>query len=143
MYDDRASMAFGIENRAPFLDYRLVEFAYSLNSDLKINNVDNKAIVREFARKNRIVDEQIIDRKDKMGFVSPQEMWQKNEWKPIFDHAFEHIRKMGLVGMEGQKYYYLYQCYLKNKNIDWSDIWRIYSLYRWGTIMSNCNIYCN
>ena len=144
MYDDRAAMSFGIENRAPFLDYRIVEFAYSLNSDLKVNKTDNKAIVRDFARKNNIIDETILNRKDKMGFVSPQEIWQKREWKQEFDEAFSFIQKNGLVGMNGKKYFDLYQLYLYNKKkIDWADIWRIYSLHRWEKIMGECNVRCN
>lgn len=137
MYDDRTAMAFGIENRAPFLDYRIVEFAYSLESDLKVNLRANKAIVRDYARKNKIVDEMILNRKDKMGFVSPQEVWQKKEWKSIFDDTFEQIKQTGLVGRDGKSYFELYQTYKSNGKVDWAEIWRIYSLYRWKKIMDN------
>lgn len=136
MYDDRAAMSFGIENRAPFLDYRIVEFAFSLPSDLKININQNKAVVRDYARKNKIVDEDILNRKDKMGFVSPQEIWQKNEWKEEFDSTFELIRSFGIAGMEGNNYYRLYQQYTRGQYEDWAKIWRIYCLFRWINTIS-------
>ncbi|MDO8515435.1 MAG: asparagine synthase (glutamine-hydrolyzing), partial [bacterium] len=46
-YEDHNSMAFSIESRVPFLDYRLVEFVFSLPSEFKIRNGWNKWIMRE------------------------------------------------------------------------------------------------
>lgn len=133
LYDDRAAMAFGIENRAPFLDYRLVEFAFSLDSELKINQFENKAIVRQYA-KGKVVDD-ILRRKDKMGFTSPQESWQREEWKDIFDETFSLIRREGLIGLDGNKYGAFYERYKKKEKIDWALIWRIFCLYRWWNIV--------
>lgn len=141
MYDDRAAMAFGIENRAPFLDYRLVEFAYTLSSDLKVNLTFNKAVVRNYALKNKLIDETIINRKDKMGFVSPQEIWQKVEWKGIFDETFLDIKNNGLAGFDGQKYYAMYRSYSRGENENWPAIWRCFCFYRWVKIIKNWNIY--
>lgn len=138
LYDDRAAMAFGIENRAPFLDYRLVEFAFSLHSDMKINRLENKAIVRQYAK--GIVVDDILQRKDKMGFTSPQESWQKEEWEDIFDETFDAIRKEGLVGLDGNKYHGLYERYKKNEINDWALIWRIFCLYRWQHIVKQWGV---
>ena len=132
MYDDRAAMAFGIENRAPFLDYRLVEFAFSIESDLKVNGTENKSIVRHYAR--GIVPNVIINRKDKMGFLSPQESWQKNEWKSILDEAFRIIRQGGVCGINGEILWREYERYLCGKEEDWTKIWRIFCLYRWEKV---------
>lgn len=134
MYDDRASMAFGIETRAPFLDYRLVEFAFSLDSDYKINKAGNKVLVRNYGE--GIVPKEILDRKDKMGFVSPQEVWQRNEWKDIFDSTFDDIRRNGLFHLSGCKLFDEYNLYKKMKNDGWARIWRIFCLYRWKQIFS-------
>lgn len=43
---DRMSSAFGIENRCPFLDKRIIEFAYSLPDELKIKGLETKVILR-------------------------------------------------------------------------------------------------
>ena len=45
-YEDRSSMAFGIETRLPFLDYRLVEFAFSLPDTARLEGTTTKAIAR-------------------------------------------------------------------------------------------------
>lgn len=48
-FNDRISMAFSTELREPFLDYRLVEFAFSMPLDFKIKNGISKFILREIA----------------------------------------------------------------------------------------------
>lgn len=140
MYDDRAAMSFGIENRAPFLDYRLVEFAFSLDSDYKVNKVQNKSVVRDYARAKENVDLSILNRKDKMGFTSPQEIWQKREWKEGFDKAFLEIKNNGIVGYDGHYYYDLYKRYKESNEIDWAVIWRIYCLHRWSKVVSKWTV---
>lgn len=65
---DRLSMAFGIESRTPFLDYRLVNYVFSLKSHFKINGSFNKVILREAIQ--QIDGENKIDRLSKRGFVS-------------------------------------------------------------------------
>ncbi|MBI3540521.1 MAG: asparagine synthase (glutamine-hydrolyzing), partial [Candidatus Eisenbacteria bacterium] len=45
-YEDRNSMAFSIETRLPFLDYRLVEFVFSLPDGQKLDGTTSKAILR-------------------------------------------------------------------------------------------------
>lgn len=132
MYDDRASMAFGIETRTPFLDYRLVEFAYSLDCDYKINKDANKAIVRRYAKE--LVPLEILNRKDKMGFTSPQELWQRKEWRSVMDDAYENIRKNGLFHLDVQSLYSSYMDYRENKSNNWGRIWNVFCLYRWKKV---------
>ena len=71
-YEDRNSMAFSIESRVPFLDHRLVEFAFSLNDSDKINQGETKYILRQSLQS--ILPPKIINRKDKKGFVTPGEV---------------------------------------------------------------------
>ena len=79
--EDRTSSAFGLENRSPFLDHRIAEFAFSLSPDLKIRGTTLKWIVREVAK--RYLPKELLDRKEKMGLVFPV-----NEW-------FQYIGKRG------------------------------------------------
>lgn len=65
-HEDRNSMAHSIEARVPFLDHRLVEFAFSLPDYWKINGVQTKYVLREAMR--GIVPEAVNTRKDKIGF---------------------------------------------------------------------------
>jgi asparagine synthase (glutamine-hydrolysing) len=72
-YEDRNSMAFSIETRLPFLDYRLVEFTFSLPDDQKLDGVETKSILRK-SLSDRIPRE-VLERRDKMGFETPTDLW--------------------------------------------------------------------
>ncbi len=77
-YEDRNSMAFSIETRLPFLDYRLVEFAFSLPDEQKLDGPTTKAILRR-ALADR-VPESVRARRDKMGFETPADVWMRRRW---------------------------------------------------------------
>ena len=68
-YGDAISMSQSLESRLPFMDYRLVEFAFTLPSEFKINNGLGKYIHR-VAMKG-IVPDYILDSPLKFGFNSP------------------------------------------------------------------------
>lgn len=72
-YEDRNSMAWSVESRVPFLDYRLVEFAIRLPVEHKLRAGQTKAVLRHGLR--GIVPDAVLDRRDKMGFVTPQSRW--------------------------------------------------------------------
>ena len=127
--DDRNSMAFGIEARSPFLDYKLVEFAFTLDERYKINNFENKKIVRDYSR--GVIPESIINRKDKTGFITPQEVWQHTILKPDMDKSFQFIRKNGLLNYNGNTLYKRYANYANKKSTRWSYFWRIFCTQRW------------
>jgi asparagine synthase (glutamine-hydrolysing) len=77
-YEDRNSMAFSIETRLPFLDYRLVEFAFALPDTVKLEGATTKAIARR-ALADR-VPASVLARRDKMGFETPADLWIRNRW---------------------------------------------------------------
>ncbi len=70
---DRLNMAFNVENRAPFLDYRLVQFAFSMPSEYKIRNGTTKWALKEISKK--IIPKEISTRIDKRGFSAPVNKW--------------------------------------------------------------------
>lgn len=69
---DRMSMAHGLEIRNPFLDYRLVEFAFSLKSTAKIDGSMQKKIIKESC--GHLLPDEILYRK-KQGFETPVQQW--------------------------------------------------------------------
>lgn len=78
MLEDRMSMANSLEERVPFLDYRIVEFAAKLPHNMKLNGLTTKYIVKKLVK--RYLPDEIINKR-KMGFPVPIKKWFKEEHK--------------------------------------------------------------
>lgn len=74
---DKMSMANSVETRNPFLDYRLVDTVFSIDSKLKVGDT-NKYLLKKIASK--YIPQEIINRQKK-GFNSPFNEWLFNEYK--------------------------------------------------------------
>lgn len=71
---DRDSMRFSVESRVPFLTIPMAELALSLPEEYLIgNNGETKKVFRAAMR--GIVPEQILNRRDKVGFATPELRW--------------------------------------------------------------------
>lgn len=84
-WEDRSSMAHSIEARVPFLDYRLVEFAIFLEDRMKVHKGMTKAVLREAMK--GILPEVVRTRVDKLGFVTPEEVWLRHQAPEQFRRA--------------------------------------------------------
>lgn len=76
-YEDRNSMAFSIEARVPFLDYRLVEYAFRLPMSEKIHLGSTKRVLRDAMV--GILPEPIRTRRDKKGYPTPFTLWLQQQ----------------------------------------------------------------
>ena len=72
-WEDRNSMAFSIETRVPFLDYKFVEYAINIPSDYILKNCYSKYIFRKTMEK--YVPKEVMYRRDKVGFETPESVW--------------------------------------------------------------------
>jgi asparagine synthase (glutamine-hydrolysing) len=77
-YADTLSMAHSIEVRTPFLDHRLVNFAFSLEPRMKIRNGETKFLLKRVAE--RYLPHELVNRK-KEGFIEPAIFWLRDELK--------------------------------------------------------------
>jgi asparagine synthase (glutamine-hydrolysing) len=71
--EDRTSMAWGLESRVPLLDHRLVEALMAIPPAVKFQGGELKHLLKPVAA--RTVPEEIVARKDKMGFPIPLGQW--------------------------------------------------------------------
>jgi len=78
---DRASMAHGLEVRAPFLDYRIVEFAAALPVKWKVNGFQKKHLLKESQRRRLPAD--VLSRR-KQGFNAPVAHWLLSRFRDDF-----------------------------------------------------------
>lgn len=72
---DRMCMAHGVENRCPFLDYRLVEFAFSLADSLRVRDGLGKLIVHRAAERLLPRGTKLLKRPVKDGLPTPVNQW--------------------------------------------------------------------
>ena len=93
--EDRNSMAHSVEARLPFMDYRLVEFLFSLPSYWKLRGELNKFVMREGMRGK--IPDVVRDRVDKMGFPTSARSWFATTlYEPMRDLlASRHARERG------------------------------------------------
>ncbi len=113
-YEDRNSMAFSIEARVPFLDYRLVSFVFSLPSEQMIHKGWSKWALREAMA--GILPEKIRWRRDKMGFVTPQELWLKAELAPMIRTILNEPTFLNRPFWNGRRIRDTYEKWLEGKD---------------------------
>lgn len=76
-HGDRNSMRFSVESRVPFLTIPMVELLLSFPEEFLIaDNGETKCVFRAAMRS--IVPDAVLDRKDKIGFATPEENWILN-----------------------------------------------------------------
>ena len=83
---DRASMAVGLETRAPFLDYKLSEFAMAIPLNQKFKNHDKKYLLKRVLSK--YIPQSLWDR-PKMGFGMPLAQALRTSLKMDFDNLLK------------------------------------------------------
>ncbi|KOO02245.1 asparagine synthase (glutamine-hydrolyzing) [Vibrio nereis] len=96
---DRTGMAASIENRAPFLDYRMVELAFKIPGKLKLQNGETKYIYKRAV--SELIGEHLAYRKKQM-FTVPIGEWFKGKLKPLCEDLLfsERVTSRGFFDYE-------------------------------------------
>lgn len=131
-YEDRMSMAWSREVRAPFLDYRVVDLGLQLPERLKLSRGWTKyALRRAFADE---LPDSITWRKDKKGFVNPQDDWLKGELQSVvrdlMGQSSALVYQHGLVDRAG--YMERFDAYCAgNRTVWFRDVFAPFALELW------------
>jgi asparagine synthase (glutamine-hydrolysing) len=93
---DKMSMAASVEARVPLLDHKLVEFAASLPTNLKVKGLVRKYLLKKVARS--WLPKEIVQRK-KQGFPIPIAFWLRNEARSFTRDILSptSLRRRGLL----------------------------------------------
>jgi asparagine synthase (glutamine-hydrolysing) len=102
-WEDRSSMAHGIEARVPFLDHRLVEFTIGLGAQHKIVGGDTKRVLRRGMA--GILPKMVRERRDKLGFATPESEWFRGPLRSAIEAGVDETlcRYPGLLNGEATR----------------------------------------
>ena len=133
-WEDRNSMAHGIEARVPFLDSRLVEFSLGLGDRHKIVGGDTKRVLRRAMR--GILPEVVRNRRDKLGFATPEETWFRGPLRELVRAGVEDTlaRYPGLLNPGGVRAH-VGDMLEGRRPVDFS-LWRIVNVGIWGRVFA-------
>lgn len=88
--EDRNSMAFSIEARVPYLDYRLIQCVLEIPESMKIQGAQTKYLQKAALGKFTIPT--ILNRTDKIGFGTPGKEWMLTDpWKKLTSESYSHL----------------------------------------------------
>ncbi len=131
-YEDRNSMVHSIESRVPFLTRPLAEFAFSLPERFLVaGDGSGKSVLRAALR--GIVHDEILDRRDKIGFQTPEPAWfgQLGAWvsSMLDGDAVRAIPALNGEALRGQ-----WQRMQQGRDGFHPVIWRSVNLVRWAEL---------
>ena len=128
---DRNSMRWSIESRVPFLNTRLSSLVLSLPEHFLLSqNGETKSVFREAMK--GIVDQRILDRKDKIGFATPQNKWVTTNLMTE-DSIIQGIDSVDFFNANLTRKYLISEGH--NSTEDLNRKWRIFNLIKWHQIL--------
>ena len=131
-WEDRNSMAHGIEARVPFLDHRLVEFSIALGDSHKIVHGDTKRVLRRAMVD--VLPPRVANRRDKLGFATPEQIWFRGPLrKAVEDGVEDTLRQFPNLLHHENTRRLTRQMLDGERPLDFT-VWRIANLGIWGRV---------
>ena len=125
---DRASMAFSVEVRSPFLDYRIIEYARSLPMHFKYEKGRQKKILRDILKE--YIPEDVFNQ-PKRGFAVPIGDWMRTELKEEFMQALNDDFLNRVPNLNVPKFKRLLSEHMELKEDHTPHVWKLYVLSKW------------
>ena len=132
LFEDFMSMKFGVECRVPFLDHRIVEFAFQTPFEWHIDSTEKMG--KQFLRMagSQVLPEDICQRR-KQPFPHPERKALFRTLLAIYQTAYTSIRSSPLV----HRIYAAEWITPKAERLAPRDIWIVIILWRWETLLRN------
>jgi asparagine synthase (glutamine-hydrolysing) len=127
---DRCSMAHGVECRMPFMDFRIVEFVFSLPVATRVGGGYTKRVLRE-AMKGIVPDETRLDRQ-KIGFNAPIIDWYRGHLKEFMLDQMNSRSFLDDDLIEGNVVRDDFERFITEPNPQWDRAWKF-----WGPVHFN------
>ena len=121
---DRCSMAHGVECRMPFMDYRLVEYIYSLPAKSKVGGGFTKRVLRE-AMKGDLPDKIRLNKR-KIGFNAPIVDWFRGGLKEWMLHQMRQEEFKENPYFDGKMLLMEFETFLDCPQPKWADAWKFW-----------------
>ncbi|PIF59332.1 asparagine synthase (glutamine-hydrolyzing) [Flavobacterium sp. 2] len=125
---DRASMAYSVEVRSPFLDYRIIEFARTLPVSYRYEKGIKKRILKDILAE--YIPEEVFNQ-PKKGFAIPLNQWIRKELKEeiISELSDDFLNKV--ANLDVSKFKKQFALHLDNKTDYTFNIWKLFVLAKW------------
>lgn len=125
---DRASMAYSVEVRSPFLDYRVIEYARTLPMKYRYESGRQKKILRDILKE--YIPEDVFNQ-PKRGFAVPIGDWMRNELRVEFDQTLNDEFLNRVPNLNITKFKRLYNEHMSGKADHRVYIWKLFVLSKW------------
>jgi asparagine synthase (glutamine-hydrolysing) len=124
---DRVGMAHSMESRLPYLDHRLVEYVLTLPSAFSVGFGERKRLLRRAAA--RYLPDSMLNRRDKMGFMTPEPVWLRNELASDVRSAIDQLRSVPYI--DANRAHEFMNRFRAGAHNDFRAIWRLYAFPAW------------
>ncbi len=125
---DRASMAYSVEVRSPFMDHRIIELARSLPVSYRYRKGRKKRILRDIL--SEYIPEKLFDQ-PKSGFSIPLAQWIRTDLKTEFQQTLNDDFLQRVPNLDVQKFKKQFKDHLEEKADYATNIWKLYVLAKW------------
>lgn len=128
-FNDRVSMAHSRELRVPYLDHRLVEFAFGIPTSFLLNRKGGKALFRDILARRAPAS---VAYARKRSVQSPQREWLAEGWRAMVESILESERFAGRGWVDAGRARRAYAEYLTGARENSFFVWQWVNLELWA-----------
>jgi asparagine synthase (glutamine-hydrolysing) len=131
---DRASMAVGLEARVPLLDSEVIDFAFRLRAEHRVQGSSTKAVLRRVL--HRFVPAELVER-PKMGFAVPLAQWLRGPLRAWAEVLLSQVNLEGDGLLRASRVRQTWQAHVINGVDESFRLWPILMLCQWAATFKN------